>query len=97
MKALEKCTKNPKLLGEVVNKSKTKLRMYINYCQNKPYSEHIVNTNSEFFEKIRIKLKQNLGVSLVIIYNKISKNTIFSDYSTARRHVDQTSPENDEV
>ncbi len=73
MKALEKCMENPKLLGETINKSKTKLRMYITYCQNKPYSEHIVNTNSEFFEEIRIKLKQHLAVSLAIFYMGIPK------------------------
>ncbi len=73
MKALEKCTENPKLLAEIINKSETKLRMYINYCQNKPYAEHIVNTNSKFFEEIRIKLKQNLGVSPTINNMMITK------------------------
>lgn len=70
LKALEGCVQNPKELGKTINKNKTKLEMYVAYCRNKPFSEYLVHSCSQYFEEIRMKLNQRLSVKihLFLIY-----------------------------
>lgn len=63
VKALQRCIKTPSELGPMIKRYERKFHMYINYCRNKPVSEHIVSEHVMYFEQIRQKLKHRLDVS----------------------------------
>lgn len=62
-KAVHQCMEDPTEMATVIMHSQIELRRYIAYCQNKPFSEHIVHINANFLEKIREKLEQQMTVS----------------------------------
>lgn len=50
LSAVEGCVTQPHLLGELFEKHRRRLHMYVVYCRNKPSSELIVSNNDEYFE-----------------------------------------------
>ncbi|XP_071053767.1 triple functional domain protein isoform X4 [Onthophagus taurus] len=66
--ALEQCVEAPSELGPLFKRFERKLRMYVVYCKNKPYSEHIVSEYLDsYFEELRIFLGHKLQICDLLI------------------------------
>lgn len=65
--ALKNCS-IPSEIGQLFKKSERKFRSYIVFCQNKHISERIVSDNINYFEEVRNKLQQKLGVSKIFAF-----------------------------
>jgi hypothetical protein len=54
-------------IGSLFVKYENRFQMYVKYCENKPKSEYIVSEYDNYFEELRIELKQKLNIQDLLI------------------------------
>ncbi len=54
-------------IGSLFVKYENRFQMYVKYCENKPKSEYIVSEYDNYFEELRVELKQKLNIQDLLI------------------------------